>query len=60
MIPLVAANEANAMIGIGRVPIPVVIGVLLLSVWLTAWAYIAMAVFAGVCAGLSLWVYVRP
>jgi NNP family nitrate/nitrite transporter-like MFS transporter len=67
MIPLVAANEANAMIGIvscigafgGFVP-PLLLGYCYSQFGSPAWAYTAMAVFAGLCAVLSLWVYVRP
>jgi NNP family nitrate/nitrite transporter-like MFS transporter len=67
MIPLVNPREASAMIGIvsclgafgGFVP-PLLLGYCFSAFGSPAWAYTWMAVFAMLCTGLSLWVYVRP
>jgi NNP family nitrate/nitrite transporter-like MFS transporter len=67
MIPLVSPREASAMIGIvsclgalgGFVP-PLLLGYCFSKLGSPAWAYTSMAIFAVICTGLSLWVYVRP
>jgi MFS transporter, NNP family, nitrate/nitrite transporter len=67
IIPLVNPREASAMIGIvsclgafgGFIP-PLLLGYCFTQFGSPAWAYTLMAIFAVLCTGLSLWVYVRP